>query len=61
MKIMFMSGYTADEIGNHGGPEFSGPLLSKPFKPKVLARMVRELLDRDSGAPDPSRQPALGG
>jgi two-component system cell cycle sensor histidine kinase/response regulator CckA len=59
MKIMFMSGYTADEIGNHGGPEFSGPLLSKPFKPKVLARMVRELLDRDSEDSDPSKPPGL--
>jgi two-component system cell cycle sensor histidine kinase/response regulator CckA len=54
MKVLFMSGYTADEIGNQNGPEFSGPLLQKPFNPMVLAHKVRELLDADIASPGSS-------
>jgi two-component system, cell cycle sensor histidine kinase and response regulator CckA len=51
MRVLFMSGYTADELDNHGGPELPGPLLQKPFNPMVLAHKVRELLDPEVGSP----------
>jgi PAS domain S-box-containing protein len=46
MRVLFMSGYTEDALGNHGvlAPETS--FLYKPFTPDSLRRTVRGVLDR---------------
>jgi len=44
IKVVFMSGYTADiptELGTKGGPAF----LSKPFNERALTSKLREVLD----------------
>ncbi len=45
-RVLFMSGYPAPETNGPGGPLRGHDLLSKPFTPEVLARRVREVLDR---------------
>jgi two-component system, cell cycle sensor histidine kinase and response regulator CckA len=47
LKVLFISGYTANETTEHGvlGSEIN--LLQKPFSMQELARRVRETLDRD--------------
>jgi len=45
MKVLYLSGYTADALRRYGveGPEIA--LLAKPFLPEQLARSVRQVLD----------------
>jgi DNA-binding NtrC family response regulator len=45
VKVLFVSGYTQDAIGNKGviGDEIA--FLEKPFAPDALLRKVREVLD----------------
>jgi two-component system cell cycle sensor histidine kinase/response regulator CckA len=55
IKVIFMSGYTADvptELGTEGGPVF----LSKPFNEYALTSKLREVLD----TPGPERSPTRG-
>ena len=50
-KVLFMSGHTEQlVIREHGRPP-GVAFLQKPFRAEVLARKVREVLDR---LPDPS-------
>jgi len=46
MKVIYMSGYTDNSIAHHGilAPELN--FLEKPFSPEILARKVREVLDK---------------
>ncbi len=44
MKVLFISGYTANVISQHGVLEPGMAYLSKPFAPEALAGKVRELL-----------------
>ncbi len=46
IKVLFMSGYTADVIAQRGVLEQSLDFIGKPFKRDELARRVREILDR---------------
>jgi PAS domain S-box-containing protein len=46
MKVLFMSGYTDDAIDRKGVLAPGADFLPKPFSPEVLARRVREALDR---------------
>ena len=47
MRVLFMSGYTDDELLRHGVTDRKGPcFLEKPFTPEGLHRAVRECLDR---------------
>ena len=46
LKTLYISGYTANVIAHHGILEEGVEFLSKPFTSGVLARKVRELLDR---------------
>jgi PAS domain S-box-containing protein len=45
LKVLFMSGYTDEEIVQHGVLEPGIVLLQKPFNPMALARKVRQVLD----------------
>lgn len=46
LKVLFMSGYTADAIAHHGMLEEGVCFLQKPFTTLDLAQKVREVLDR---------------
>ena len=45
LKVLFVSGYTADSMLRHGIEESRVPFLAKPFTGPQLARRVREVLD----------------
>jgi CheY-like chemotaxis protein len=45
IKLLFMSGYTADIISNHGVLEEGVHFIQKPFNMNALATYLRELLD----------------
>jgi two-component system cell cycle sensor histidine kinase/response regulator CckA len=46
LPVLFISGYTDDEMVRRGLIEPTSPFLSKPFSPEALAAKVRLLLDR---------------
>jgi len=46
IKVLYMSGYTADAILQHGVLEPGTNLIAKPFTTSELARKVREVLDQ---------------
>ncbi len=46
LKLLYMSGYTADVIANHGILDSGIDLIQKPFSMKELTSKVREILDR---------------
>ena len=45
MKVLYMSGYTADSVVRNGVMEATTAFLQKPFTPASLAGKVREVLD----------------
>ena len=45
MRVLFMSGYTEDALGNHGVLAPETAFLYKPFTPDLLRRTVREVLN----------------
>ncbi|MBA3316568.1 MAG: PAS domain S-box protein [Gemmatimonadales bacterium] len=49
LPILFMSGYTGDDVIQRGLLEPGVPFQQKPFTPEGLARKVREMLDGRSG------------
>ncbi len=53
VRVLFMSGYTDDEIVRHGVQEDQAEFLQKPFNTQVFARKVRSVLD------SPRRTPRL--
>jgi CheY-like chemotaxis protein len=48
-RVLYMSGYSGDDIMRRGLARPGTALLTKPFTPDGLARAVREVLDRDLG------------
>ena len=48
MRVLYVSGYTADAIVHHGGHGSNFAFLSKPFSLPALARKVRSILDADA-------------
>jgi two-component system, cell cycle sensor histidine kinase and response regulator CckA len=59
IKVIFTSGYTDDAIARQGILDSTVAFVQKPYRPKALARKIREVL---RGAPDnaaaPESQPA---
>lgn len=49
LKVLFISGYTEDDVVRQGVRRDEVPFLHKPFSPSVLVTKVREVL----GAPEP--------
>jgi len=45
LPVLFMSGYTDDDIVRRGLLHPDAPFLQKPFMPADLARRVRDVLD----------------
>jgi hypothetical protein len=45
IKVIYMSGYTDDQVSRHGVLEPGIVLLQKPFTPADLTRRVGEVLD----------------
>jgi CheY-like chemotaxis protein len=48
LKVLYMSGYTQDEVLHYGVSQNTPGFIQKPMSPDTLARKVREVLD----APD---------
>jgi len=46
LRVLYMSGYTADALGHHGVLDAGISYLQKPFASDQLARKVREVLDQ---------------
>jgi PAS domain S-box-containing protein len=46
LPVLFMSGYTDDEMVRRGLIEPDHPFLGKPFTPEVLAAKVRQMIDQ---------------
>jgi two-component system, cell cycle sensor histidine kinase and response regulator CckA len=51
MKVVYMSGYTGDLIGNSPGLESSITLLEKPFTRAALLEIIDTVLGTDDVAP----------
>ena len=47
IRVLYVSGYTADAIVHLGGHDPNFAFLSKPFSLPVLARKIRSILDAD--------------
>jgi CheY-like chemotaxis protein len=44
LRVLYISGYTADELGTHGLARADAPLLPKPFTIDQLTQKLREVL-----------------
>ncbi len=55
LRVLFMSGYTADAIAHHGVLDAGIDYLQKPFTPDLLATRIREVLT----APRPPERPTI--
>ncbi len=51
MRVLYVSGYTADAIEHHGGHAANFAFLSKPFSLSTLARKIRAVLDAEHFEP----------
>ncbi|NLH47597.1 MAG: PAS domain S-box protein [Myxococcales bacterium] len=51
MKVLFMSGYPEDMIGEHGVLDEKIPFINKPFSLQSLVRKVRDVLDGTATPP----------
>jgi CheY-like chemotaxis protein len=59
LRILFTSGYTDDAFMLEGVRDPGVEFLPKPYTPAILARKVRELLDKGNGARHDSKKGSL--
>jgi PAS domain S-box-containing protein len=45
IKVIFTSGYASDTLGDRGSLNPAVAFIQKPYRPKALARRIREVLD----------------
>ncbi len=45
IKVLYVSGYSDNDIGDHGVVDSTIDLLQKPFTPQTLARKVRDVIE----------------
>lgn len=50
MKVLYVSGYSDTDLGEHGVLDPRFELLQKPFTPQILARKVRDVIHEGSYA-----------
>ncbi len=59
-RVLYVSGYADDALGQHGVLAEGASFLAKPFTSESLVRKVREVLDlagrREAGVPDPGER-----
>jgi CheY-like chemotaxis protein len=48
LRVIYMSGYTGQGVGNHGTDRPNGWFLAKPFTQELLAQKVRAALDSNA-------------
>jgi two-component system cell cycle sensor histidine kinase/response regulator CckA len=60
LRVLFMSGYTDDEMLRRGIMDPRMAFIQKPFTPEALAKKVREVLDASASAALPSLPPPGG-
>lgn len=57
LKVLYVSGYSDNDIGHHGVLDAEVELLEKPFSPQTLAQKIREMLgepaERTAALPKP--------
>ena len=46
LKVLYMSGYSDEDIAQHGVFEAGIAFIKKPFTPSVLTKKLREVLDQ---------------
>jgi two-component system cell cycle sensor histidine kinase/response regulator CckA len=54
LRVLYMSGYTADEVLRQGIEAEAVHFIQKPFTPDGLARKVREVLLKPAALPEAS-------
>jgi len=54
LRVLYVSGYTADTIVHHGGHDPNFAFLTKPFSLPTLARKIRSVLDTQQEQPAPA-------
>jgi signal transduction histidine kinase/ActR/RegA family two-component response regulator len=48
LKVLYVSGYSADDVGDHGVLHDKIEFLQKPFSPHALLQRMREVLSREN-------------
>jgi PAS domain S-box-containing protein len=56
VPVVFMSGYTDDDVIRRGLLESGVPFLEKPLSPEILARKIHQVLDQHA---PPRREPTM--
>jgi two-component system cell cycle sensor histidine kinase/response regulator CckA len=58
LPVLFMSGYTGEDVVQRGLLDAGAPFEQKPFSPEGLARKIREILDASRAPSDNVGRPA---
>ena len=45
IKVIFISGYASETLARRGSLDPAVAFIQKPYRPKALARRIREVLD----------------